>query len=237
MKVKDTYLSAIVEGDIGMHRSKGLFAGDILGPLIVLGEGNRGRDEDLDGDYDEGYSSGDYTHCFLVSERPDPEAEVKAVSVDKKTGRVIYKVVDPKKAGLKIHSTWPCVKEEPIKWEESHMQMWRVRRLSKVYRSMDSKMNIIPQIVINMIRWARDRKGQQYDWLNLITFGLISLPNGRHCSRFVFDAVKAVSQFTDRRDDYILSPEGMHDGLPTPNDLINSRKMIRLRYRGLKSQA
>lgn len=232
MKVKDTYLSAIIEGDIGMHASKGFLGGDILGPFIVLGEGNLVPDRDGDGKWDPGYSSGSYTHCFMITQRPDPEAEVEAVRVDKKTGRVVYRVLDKKRAGTKIHSTWPTVTEEPVKWEETHMEMWRIREVSRRYwKAMQ-----VPEIVQRMITWTRSQKGQPYDWLNLITFGLVSLPNGRHCSRFIFDAAKIASVYEqgDRRP-FILSPEGEFDGLPTPNDLVNSQQMIRLRYKGMKA--
>jgi hypothetical protein len=95
----------------------------------------------------------------------------------------------------------------------------------------------VPAIVDQMIQWARERKGQQYDWLNLITFGLLRLPNARICSRFIFNAVRVPTQFLANAVAFILSPEGQHDGLPTPNDLINSRKMIRVRYKGEISKA
>lgn len=228
MKVKDTYLAEVKHGDIGMHRSKGILAGDVLGDIIVLGEGNRGRDENDDGIKEPGRSSGDYTHCFLVTQPPDPEAEVEVVGKDQ-AGRDIYNVKDKSKAGLKCHATWPCIKEEPINWTESHFQLWRVRSIAKEY----NKTGQIPAVVYRMVKWARDRRGRVYNWLQFITLGLIQFPNSWVCSHFIFDCAFESSQHEP--EPIILSPDGMFDQLATPNDLINSLKMIRVRYTGSKA--
>lgn len=231
LRVKDTYLSAVIHGDIGMHRSKGILAGDALGDLIVLGEGNRGRDEDGDGILEPGRSSGDYTHCFFVTQPPDPEAEVEVARIDEHTGRKIYRVKDKSKAGLKCHATWPCIKEEPIDWTESHFQLWRVREISRKYWAAGK---VIPPEVWRVVKWARDRRGRVYNWLQFVTFGLLQLSNSWVCSHFIFDGYFESTQAD--KEPIVLSPDGMFDQLATPNDLINSGKMIRVRYDGVRSE-
>lgn len=231
LKVKDTYLSAVIHGDIGMHRAKSLLEGDVLGQIIVLGEGNRGKDEDGDGVKEPGRSSGDYTHCFFVTQPPDPEAEVEAVRTDQKTGRIIYKVKDKKKSGLKCHATWPAVKEEPIDWDSDYFELWRVREISRRYWAANKQ---VPPEVWRIIKWARDKRGKIYNWLQFITFGLVHIPNSWVCSHFVFDGCYESTQYMDRP--IVLSPDGVFDQLATPNDLINSLKMIRVRYDGVLSK-
>ncbi len=226
MKVKNTYLGAVLHGDAGMHLSKGFLAGDVLGGIIVLGEGNRGRDEDGDGKPEPGRSSGNYTHCFIVTQPPDPEAEVEIVGWSN-AGRAIYKVKDRKKSGLKCHATWPFVKEEPIDWDSDFFELWRVRSISK--RSW-ARLKTLPPEVYRIVKWARDKRGKVYNWLQFITFGLLHLPNSWVCSHFLFDAYYESTQFTD--NPIVLSPDGVFDQLATPNDLINSGKMIRVRYDG-----
>lgn len=232
LKVKDTYLSSVIKGDIGMHTAKSLLEGDVLGQIIVLGEGNSGRDEDGDGEKEPGRSSGDYTHCFIVTEPPDPEAEVIHVRTDKLTGRKIYKVKDRKKAGLKCHSTWPVVKEEPINWDSDHFQLWRVRSISQHYWKNNKT---LPKSIDHVIEWARDKKGKFYNVVEFLTFGLIRLAHSWKCSNFVSDAFFESTQFDDEA--IILTPDGRFDPFVTPNDLINSGKMIRVRYDGLKNKA
>lgn len=221
LKVKDTYLSKIILGDVGMHTAKTILEGDILGPLIVWGEGNQGIDEDGDGDIDPGVSSGDYTHCFLVTELPDPEAEVIEVRKDEKTGRPIYKVIDRKKSGKKFHSTWPCVKEEPIDWDSDHCEFWRVRQVSQEYWKNNKT---VPESVSHAIAWAKSKKGKIYNFVEFMTFGLIKLPHSWKCSDFVFSAYFEATQFS--KDAIILTPSGRFDSFVTPNDIINSKKMI-----------
>lgn len=226
LKVRDTYLSAIIHGDIGMHRAKPLLEGDVLGQIIVLGEGNLVPDRDGDGKMDKGFSSGDYTHCFIVTQPPDPEAEVEVVRTDFLTGRKIYKVLDKSRSGTKCHATWPFVKEEPIDWDSDSFELWRIRSISKRY--WVSK--VIPPEVWRMIKWARDRRGTIYNLLQFLTFGLFSFPNSWVCSHFIFDAAYESTENMDVP--VILSPDGVFDKLGTPNDLINSLKMIRVRYEG-----
>jgi hypothetical protein len=232
LRVKDTYLSAVIHGDIGMHRAKSLLQGDVLGQIIVVGEGNQGRDEDGDGDREPGRSSGDYTHCFFVTQPPDPEAEVEVVRTDKVTGRKIYKVKDKKKSGLKCHSTWPCVIEEHIDWDSDYFELWRVREISRRYWAANKT---IPPEVWRIVKWARDKRGKIYNWLQFLTFGLIHIPNSWVCSHFIFDGCYESTQFMD--EPIIVSPDGVFDQLVTPNDLINSGKMIRIRYDGAMKKA
>lgn len=231
LRVKDTYLSAVIHGDIGMHRAKSLLQGDVLGQIIVVGEGNAGRDEDGDGKKEPGRSSGDYTHCFFVTRPPDPEAEVEIVRMDEKTGRKIYKVKDRNKSGLKCHATWPCVKEEPIDWDwdSDYFELWRVREISRHYWGAGKQ---VPPEVWRIIKWARDRRGKIYNWLQFMTFGLLHLPNSWVCSHYIFDGCFESTQHDTHP--IILSPDGMFDQLATPNDLINSGKMIRIRYDGAR---
>ncbi len=226
LKVKDTYLSKIMLGDVGMHRARGLLAGDFGGALIMVGSGNRGRDEDSDGDKEPGRSTGDYTHCFVVTELPDPEAEVVSVGKDE-IGRDIFKVKNKKLSGLKCHSTWPCVKEEHIDWEQHHFELWRVREISRRYWAAGE---VSPPAVHKAIAWVRGKIGTGYNWLQFITLGLIHLPNSWVCSYFVNDAFYEATQFDQRP--IVLSPDGKFDALPTPNDLINGLKMFRVTYLG-----
>lgn len=231
LKVKDTYLSTILKGDIGMHKAKSLMDGDVLGQIIVVGEGNGGRDEDGDGDNEPGRSSGDYTHCFLVTEPPDPEAEVEQVKIDIRTGHKIYKVKDRKKSGLKCHSTWPVVKEEPIDWDRSteFFELWRVRTISRNYWQNGKT---LPLIVDHVIRWARGKKGRIYNIAEFLTFGLLRFSHSWKCSNFISEAFYEVSQFEEKP--IVLSPTGKFDPFVTPNDLINSGQLFRVRYDGLK---
>lgn len=226
MKVKDTYLSVVMLGDTGMHLKRGLFKGDVLGEVIVQASGNRGRDEDGDGKHEPGRSTGNYTHCFTVTELPDPEAEVVSVGKDR-YGRDIYKVKDKKKSGLKCHSTWPWVKEEHIDWEQHHFELWRVREVSRRYWVGGG---VTPQVAHDMIAWVRARKGRIYNWLQFITLGLFRLAHSWVCSCFLHRGWYEVTQ--TEPNPIILSPDGKFDALPTPNDLINGLQMIRVTYLG-----
>lgn len=232
LKVRDTYLGSVIHGDIGMHRAKKLHeGGGLLDIIIPIGEGNQGRDEDGDGAREPGRSSGDYTHCFIVTQPPDPDTEVIVARRDSRTGRNIYKVKDRKKAGLKCHATWPCVKEEPIDWDESHFELWRSRDINRKYWALGK---CLPPEIFRIVKWARERRGKIYNWLQFVTLGLLEFPNSWVCAHFVFDAYFESTQF--EKNPIILSPEGMFDQLATPNDLVNSGQMIRTRYDGLKEQ-
>lgn len=236
MKVKDTYLSAAIAGDVGMRTARGLFKGDVMGEVIVIGSGNQGKDEDGDGIKEPGRSSGRYTHCFFVVRPPDPEAEVIPIKTNK-AGRIIYKVKDKKLAGLKIHATWPCVKEQPIDWESDNFELWRVRSISRKYWILRKSLGIgcypnqyLPEEVFRILKWTKKRIGRVYNWLQFISFGLFHLPNSWVCSHFIFDGCLDATRFDE--EPIVLSPDGKFDSLPTPNDLINSLKMIRVRYDG-----
>lgn len=222
LKVKDTYLSKILLGDIGMHTAKSIIDGGVLDQIIVWGSGNPGLDEDGDGNPEPGRSSGNYTHCFIVSQVPDPEAEVEIVRKDKKTGREIYRVKDKKLAGIKVHSTWPVVIEEPIDWSEDHFELWRVRDVSKHYWSKTPRK--LPSYIPNVIDWAINRTGRIYNIAEFLTFGLFRFSHSWKCSNFVSEAYYQATEFTDKPK--ILTPSGRFDSFVTPNDLINSRQLI-----------
>lgn len=228
LRVRDTYLSAAILGDVGMHLAKGLLKGDFGGAIIVEGSGNRGRDEDGDGVREPGRSCGNYTHSFTISEAPDPEAEVEAVRINE-AGRTIYQVLDKAKAGKKIHATWPCVKHEPIDWENEYFELWRVRSISRRYWAAGK---VVPPEVHETIAWMRKRIGRVYNWVQFLTFGLLRLANSWVCSGFTFKGFLAGSARVPGLAKIILSPDGRFDALPTPNDLVNSLKLIRVRYQG-----
>lgn len=221
IKVCDTYLSRALLGDIGMHRKK---PWEFLGWLITTFQGNKGRDRDGDGVRDEGFSKGDYTHCFIVTQLPEPDAEVKEVRpgffevknpIIKKDseGRIIYS-----SAGMKCHATYPRVIQESINWGETHFELWRPR-------------NVSGEDVTKVIQWARSKIGRGYNLWQFVTIGLVAKLNEWVCSHFVFDAFYKTTQF--KPHPVILSPEGKLDNLATVNDLVNSGKMYKIRYDGL----
>lgn len=234
LTVKDTYLSHVRLGDMGAHKNKGLAKGDAIGTVIEVGQGNRGRDEDGDGIPEPGRSSGDYTHDFIVTAVPHPDAEVKHVRTDE-YGRKIFEVIDKKLAGLKTHATWPVVKEEPIRWEEEYFELWRIRSIGAKLNKMAPVASTLdieyPPEIYRMVKWARDRRDRPYNLLQFFTFGLASQLNAWICSHFYFDAAYESTQHQEKP--IILSPDGVFDQFVTPNDLINSGKMYKPRYTGL----
>lgn len=225
LKVKDTYLSKVRVGDVLMFvRGE---KGDWLGHIIVWGSGNKGRDRDGDGKRDQGHGKGTYTHTGWIKETPDPEAEVKEVGKDD-AGRIVYEVIDPKKAGVLVHATWPKVKAEPVKWGEKTIELWRIRAFAHEFEKYGS--SLMAQRCVN---WASERIGRVYNIVQFLTFGFLRLSFSWVCSGLVFRPVKRFTRFISQQ--VILSPEGRFDKLPTPNDLVNSGKMYRVRFTGLLS--
>lgn len=241
LRVKDTNLINIRPCDVLLYRAGAFFWPDfdVLGGIIRTFEGNEGTARDPKA---AGFSSGDYTHCAWVRDVPDPEAEVEEVS--DRPG--IYKIKDGQtwkvqeilpgrwaeeptvqvdriacKMGVRVHSTWPCVKEESIDWENPHMEVWRIRRMT-------------PAIAKGIIRLINDMIGYQYDIADFLTFGNIHLPNAAKCSDFISDPAYNASILLS--DDYpiCLTPDisGNADKQKTPNDLVNSEEMFRLTFQG-----
>lgn len=244
MKVKDTYLSKIQPGDVLLYRAGALLWPDfdVLGALISGLEGNQGRDEDGDGKTEPGRSKGDYTHCAWVRDIPDPEAEVEEVSdrpgiFKVKNGQTTFEVVefpsefaDEKKTvnrlrcpmGIRVHATWPVVKEESVDWENPHMEVWRIRRM-------------IPAIAAGVFRLANDMIGYQYDLAEFLSFGFLHLPSAKICSEFIADLAYNASILLSDEAPICLTPDisGNKDCEKTPNDIINSGEMIKIRFQGV----
>ncbi|MCP4373008.1 MAG: hypothetical protein GY797_33610 [Deltaproteobacteria bacterium] len=249
-KVKDTYLSNIRRGDILMYRA-GSFLWpnfDILGGVIKHFEGNKGQDRNKDGKQDKGYSTGDYTHCAFVETTPNHEAEVMDLGDDifkiKESNKKVVKISRPSKwdnerltgerltsdAGVRIHATWPCVQQDTIDWENHCMEVWRIR-------------NITPGTIEGVMKLADDMlalgdvPAYQYGVANFLTFGNIRLPNGKICSHFIADPVYYASMLLGSTGVPIcLTPDidKNRDLQITPNDIINSGEVFRIRYQGIK---
>jgi len=251
VKVKDTYLSNIQRGDILMYRA-GSFLWpdwDILGGVISTFEGNEGQDRDDDEKQDKGYSVGDYTHCAFVEEVPNQEAEVIEIRDDifkiKETNKKVLEITRPGKweneiltgkritsdAGVRIHATWPNVRQNTIDWENSHMEVWRIR-------------NITPEIVDGTLKLADDMlelgstPAYQYDVAEFMTFGNIRLPNGRICSQFIAEPVYYSSMLLGENTPICLTPDidKNRDLQITPNDIVNSGEVYKIRYQGIKKR-
>jgi len=239
-KVKDTYLSTVKIGDLLLYRYRGLIPeGDFLGALIAWGEGNTGRDGKP------GFSKGDYTHVARVFDCPDPEAEVEEV----KPG--IFRVIDSKmetnlesrpsfwedeiiqvkrqksRAGIKFEATWPLCQQWVIDWENPYMEVWRMRDIKledlKVIRALDDA-----------------AIGKQYDLAEFITFGNLRLPNAAVCSEIAathpyYASIAVNTLYSLDRAPIILTPDvkEMLDTEITPNDVINSGRVYKIRYQGL----
>jgi hypothetical protein len=243
LKVKDTKFMNLRCGDILMWRAGDLLwpEWDVLGALISTLEGNKGNSRDADG---AGYSKGGYTHCGWLRDLPDPEAEVEEVS--DRPG--IYKIVDgstqtrpdmlpgrwaenpieivqrlSSKMPIRVHATWPQVKEETVDLENRHMEVWRMRRAT-------------PEIIRGVIKLADDMIGWKYDLADFLSFGNIHLPGAKICSEFVSDIAYNASML--RGDDYpiCLTPDiaGNAAMQKTPNDLINSEELVRVDFQGLQ---
>lgn len=244
LRVKDTNLINLRPCDILMYRAGSLLwpDWDILGGLISGLEGNKGTSRDPNAP---GLSKGDYTHCAWVRDIPDPEAEVEEVS--DRPG--VFKIKDGQtwlervelpspwcdeqqfadrlrcKMGVRVHATWPCVKEESIDWENPHMEVWRLRRLT-------------PEIADGIIKLANDSIGFQYDIAEFLTFGAVHLPSSKICSEFISDLAYYASMLRGNGAPILCTPDlrGNRDCEKTPNDIINSEELVKVRFQGLLSQ-
>lgn len=240
-QVKHTYLSRLQKMDILMYKYAGIIpALDILGGIIVLGEGNLGRDRDGDGNPDVGPGKGIYTHCAWLRDIPDPEAEVEEIrpGIFRIKDHSIYhetykypgyyhnevKTVIRKrsKAGTRVHATFPECVEEAADLDNEHMEVWRIRNLTE-------KVADGIEILIN------DMIGYQYDVAQFVTFGLLNLGHARICSQFIGEPAYYASKLLGETA-IELTPEiaGIRDDkLITPNDLVNSGGIFRPTYQGL----
>ena len=239
---KQTNLINVRRGDIAMWVAGDLFFPDfdVLGNLIAAFEGNKGTDRDPNAP---GFSSGRYTHCGWIRDAVDPEAEVEEVSdrpgvfkvKDGSTWTVpetlpgrwaeeptIIKQRLASRMPIRVHSTWPVVKEETIDLENPHLEIWRLRRAT-------------PEIIDGIIKLANDMIGYKYDLANFLSFGGVHLAAARICSEFISDLAYNASML--RGSDYplCLTPDisGNQDAQKTPNDLINSGEMFRVPFQGL----
>lgn len=242
MKVKDTWISNVQQGDLLFYRYRGLIPeGDFLGALIAGMEGNTGTDRD---DKAKGFSKGDYTHVSRIRRTPDPEADVIEVSED------IYKVENSQtttidgvrptiwedtdqivtrkfsKSGVKFEATWPKCQEWVIDWENPWMTVWRIRTVTpddiKVIMALDDA-----------------AIGKQYDLAQFVTFGNLRLPSANICSEVAalhpyLASIAVNALYNKERAPIILTPDvkGMLDPLITPNDNINSGMLYKIRHNG-----
>lgn len=236
MLVKDTNLINVQPGDILMYRAGDLLwpDWDVLGGLISLLEGNEGRDRDPKL---KGWSKGDYTHCGWVRDVPNPLAEVEEVQSgifkvrdgncwkeveclpSKWEGEVEARKILRCNMGIRIHATWPCIKQESIDWENSHMELWRMRRAT-------------PEIVDGILKLAMDKIGWQYDISDFLTFGGLHLPSAEICSEFIEEQAYYASMLRSDKPKIELSPRGHADAQKTPNELINSGELVKITYQG-----
>lgn len=241
MKVRDTNLINIHRADVIMYRAGVLLWPDfdVLGNIIKVFEGNKGTDRDPNAP---GLSAGDYTHCAWVRDVPDPDAEVEEVQPG------IFKILENRtwtetikmptswendfeevervrcKTGIRVHSTWPVVKQESIDWENPHSEVWRIR-------------NMTPAIAEGIMRLANDMIGWKYNLAEFLTLGVLHLPSAKVCSRFISDIAYNASILLSENAPMCLTPDvaGNEDQIPTPNDLINSGWMYRVTYQGKKN--
>lgn len=242
LQAKDTNMVNMRRGDICMWRAGDLLwpDWDILGGLIRTFEGNQGtaRDPRVPG-----HGSGDYTHCAWCVHPVDPEAVV--VEVSDRPG--IFRVADGKtwkepelipgqwaenpvvarqrlrsKMPIRIHATYPKVCEETIDMENPHMEVWRLRRAT-------------PMIIEGIMRLAADMIGWQYDIAQFLTIGGLTLPGAQICSEYIKDLAYVASLLLSNAFPICLTPDllGNADKITTPNDLINSEEMFRVRFQGL----
>lgn len=241
LKVKDTYLSRLHVCDILMYMYRGIIPDlDLLGSLIVAGEGNEGRDRDGDGKPDIGPGKGIYTHCAWLRDLPDPEAEVEEVRPG------IFRVQDHKtwteeikrpahyqdswridrylrsKAGIRIHATFPKVVENTVDYDHDHMEVWRIR-------------NLTPEVAAGITRLVNDMIGYNYNIAEFVTFGLVRQAHSKICSQFIAEPAYYASMLLGTHS-IGLTPDvaGVRgDVLITPNDIINSGSVFRPAYQGL----
>lgn len=242
MKVKDTNLSKLQKCDIMMYMYAGIFpALDILGGIIVAGEGNEGRDRNQDGKPDVGPGKGIYTHCAWLRDLPDPEAEVEEVRPgifkvrDHSTwtekverpghyqSQIVIKKRTRSKAGMRVHATFPQVREETADYDNEHMEVWRIR-------------NLMPEVAEGIVKLINDMIGYQYNIAEFLTFGLARQAHARICSQFIGEPAYYASMLLGKQP-IELTPDiaGIRgDQLITPNDLINSGSVFRPTFQGLR---
>lgn len=244
LKVKHTKFMWLRQGDILMHRAGDLLwpDWDVLGNLIASLEGNTGTGRDPKA---AGYSKGSFTHCGWLRDLPDPEAEVEELS--DRPG--VYKIKDgstwkrevqlpsrweglldvkerlTSKMPVRVHATWPVVKEETIDLENKNLEIWRMRRAT-------------PEIISGIIKLANDMIDWKYDTADFLTFGNIHLPGARICSEFIEDLAYNASMLLSENYPICLTPDiaGNADKQKTPNDLINSGELIKIDFQGLLPQ-
>ncbi len=239
---KQTNLINVRRGDIAMWVAGDLFFPDldVLANLIAAFEGNKGTDRDPNAP---GFSRGRYTHCAWIRDAVDPETEVEEVSdrpgvfkVKDGSTWTIPEVLpgrwdeDPtitvnrlaSHMPIRLHSTWPVVKEETIDLENPHLEIWRIRRAT-------------PEIIDGIIKLANDMIGYKYDLANFLTFGGVHLAAARICSEFISDQAYNSSILRGTEYPLCFTPDisGNQDAQKTPNDLINSGELIRIKFQGL----
>jgi len=242
LKVKDTNYMNLRRGDILIYNAGDLLwpDWDILGGLISALEGNTGTARDPRAP---GFSKGDLTHAAWVRDLPDPEAEVEEVSDQPE----VYKIKDGRtwkvdeflpgrwseepvrrverlasKMPIRVHATWPEVMEETVDLENRRMKVWRMRRAT-------------PEIIEGVMKLVNDMIGWKYDLANFLTFGNLHLPGAEICSEFISDPAYNASLLLSKKYPICLTPdiEGNADKQKTPNDLVNSEELFRVRVHGL----
>lgn len=245
IKVKHTKLMWLQQSDILMHCAGDLLwpDWDVLGNLIKTFEGNKGTDRNPNAP---GWSKGDYTHCGWLRDLPDPEAEVEELP-DRpgiyriKEGRTwMRKEVLPGRWAekteveverlssympVRVHATWPEVKEETMDMENKHLEVWRMRRAT-------------PEIAWGILKLANDMIGWKYDLVDFLSFGNLHLPGAKICSEFISDIAYNASMLLGAEASICLTPDisGNADKQKVPNDLINSGELIKVDYQGLLPQ-
>jgi hypothetical protein len=228
MKVKDTNLVNVNQGDILLFKYRGLIPeGDVLGFFIATLEGGKGQ----------------YTHAASVRDIPDPEAEVLEVSpgifkvTDGTTWKEPYTVETPydgqteqkerlrSHMGIKLEATWPKCQEWPIDWENAWMEVWRCR-------------DLMPDNVSDIIKFQEDMIGWEYNLVEFLSFGLLNEAAAKICSQFVAEPIYSSTLLRGTANGnyaIALTPDlaGIKDQEITPNDLYDSEFLYRVHYQGL----
>lgn len=242
LQVKHTCLSLVRRGDIALWRAGDLIwpDWDVLGNLIASLEGNTGTDRDPKAP---GFSKGDYTHCAWIRDAADPEAEVEEVSdrpgvfkikngdtwlrEEQIPGRWNEQPIQTvsrlaSRMPIRVHATWPEVKEETIDLENPHLEIWRLRRAT-------------PAIIEGIMKLANDMIGYKYDVAEFLTFGQLHLPGARICSEYISDLAYNASMLRGEDFPICATPDllGNRDAEKTPNDIVNSGEIFRIRFQGL----
>lgn len=239
-KVKHTNLSKLQKCDILMYKYAGIIPNlDVLGGIIVLGEGNEGRDRDQDGQPDVGPGKGIYTHCAWLRDLPYSEAEVEEVrpgifKVKDHTlwptqnlrpghynGESMIGIIKRSRAGIKVHATFPKVVEETADYDNEHMEVWRIR-------------NLTPEVAEGITKLINDMIGYVYNVAEFMTLGLIRQAHAKICSQFIGEPAYYASMLLGVQP-IELTPNisGIRgDQIITPNDIINSGSVFRPTYQG-----